>query len=481
MNDALDKRTKEITEGSLLRALLRLALPIIIAQSLTTSYQLVNTFWVGRLGAEAVAAVALSGPLVFVLISLGGGLSIAGAVFVAQYSGARQHDKVNHVAAQTILMVACIGFAFTIIGVLSASAVLRLMGVGSDLMPDALAYLHISYLGVPLFYGFLIFQSVLQGVGEVRYPLYVISCSVALNAALDPLLIFGWGPIEPHGVVGAAVATFCCQAFTAVVGMGVLFTGRYGVHLRLHNFTPDFPFMKRAVMLGVPASVEQSARSLGSLFLTTLATSFGTVPLAAYGLGSRILMFFFLPMMGLSASTATVVAQNIGAGRLDRAGQAAKVSGWLGFLSLTGLGLLFWPFAGPFSHFLVPADDNVSRLGAQFCHVVAPALGIICTQQAFSGVFRGSGRTMTAMLLSIMGQWLLQIPLSYFLSIHLGMGVSGLWWGFPASGAISVVITMWWFSLGKWKNRSLTEQPAFPGHMPGAPVAEPVRLEEQGF
>jgi putative MATE family efflux protein len=480
MDDALEQRTRLITEGSLLKALLRLAVPIIVAQSLTTSYQLVNTFWVGRLGAAAVAAISLSGPLVFLLISLGGGLSIAGAVFVAQYSGARQRDKVNHVAAQTILMVACIGVCFTIIGVLSASHVLRFMGVGPELMPKALAYLHISYLGVPLFFGFLIFQSVLQGVGEVRYPLYVVSCSVALNAVLDPLFIFGWGPIQGHGVVGAAVATLCCQAFTAIAGMSVLFTGRYGVHLRPHNFKPDFPFMKRAVMLGVPASVEQSARSLGALFLTTLATSFGTVPLAAYGLGVRILMFFFLPMMGLSASTATVIAQNIGAGRMDRAEQGAKVAGWLGFLSLTGLGLIFWPIAGPFSHFLVPADDNVARLGAQFCHVVAPAFGIICTQQVFSGVFRGSGRTLTAMFLSIMGQWLLQIPLSYFLSIHLHLGVSGLWWGYPAAGVVSLVITMWWFSLGKWKNRSLTDESTFPGRMPGA-APGPAPMEEGGL
>ena len=147
MTDALEQRTKLITEGSLLTALLRLALPIILGQSFVTTYQLVNTFWVGRLGAAAVAAVSLSGPLVFILISMGGGLSIAGAVFVAQYSGARKRDMVNHVAAQTILMVACIGVSFTIIGVATARLVLTAMGVGPGLMPDALAYLHISYHG----------------------------------------------------------------------------------------------------------------------------------------------------------------------------------------------------------------------------------------------------------------------------------------------------------------------------------------------
>jgi len=476
MDERLEQRTRLITEGSLLKALVRLALPIVMGQSLVTAYQLVNTFWVGRLGAEAVAAVGISGPLVFILISLGGGLSIAGAVFVAQYSGARKHDMVNHVAAQTILMVACIGIFFTIIGVLSAKDVLTLMGVGADLMPDALAYLHISYLGVPLFFGFMIFQSVLQGIGEVRYPLYVISGSVVLNATLDPLLIFGWGPIEGHGVIGAAVATLCSQAFTAIVGMSVLFTGRYGVHIRPANFRPDLPFMKRAVFMGVPASVEQSARSLGAVFLVSLATSFGTVPLAAYTLGVRILMFFFLPMMGLSAATATVIGQNIGAGRMDRAEEGARVARWLGFLSLTGLGLLFFPLAGPFCRLLVPADATVSALGAQFIHVVAPAFGILAVQQAISGAFRGAGRTMQAMTLSILGQWLVQIPLSYLLCMHEGLGVAGIWWGYPASGMISLILGVWWFSRGTWKKRSLAEEHSFPPHMPEQP-----RVEEAGF
>ena len=476
MDDRLEQRTRLITEGSLLKALLRLALPIILGQSFVTTYQLVNTFWVGRLGAEGVAAVSLSGPLVFILISMGGGLSIAGAVFVAQYSGARKRDMVNHVAAQTILMVACIGVFFTVIGVATARLVLTAMGVGADLMPDALAYLHISYMGVPLFFGFMIFQSVLQGVGEVRYPLYVIGSSVLLNALLDPLFIFGWGPVPAYGVFGAGLATFCCQAFTAVAGMSVLFTGRYGVHIRPANFRPDLPFMKRAVLMGVPASVEQSARSLGALFLTTLATSFGTVPLAAYGLGTRILMFFFLPMMGLSAATATVIGQNIGAGHMDRAEQGAKISGLLAFFSLTGLGLLFWPLAGPFCRLLVPADSTVSELGAQFIHVVAPAFGILGVQQVISGAFRGAGRTMQAMTLSLLGQWLVQIPVSYLLCMHEKLGVAGIWWGYPAAGTMSVIAGMWWFSRGTWKVRSLAEERSFPPHMADQP-----RLEEGGF
>jgi MATE family, multidrug efflux pump len=476
MDDVLEQKTRLITEGSLLKAILRLALPIIIAQSLSTSYQLVNTFWVGRLGADAVAAVSLSGPLVFLLISMGGGLSIAGAVFVAQYSGARQHDKVNHVAAQTILMVAGVGAFFTVLGLATATPVLRFMGVSDGLMPEALAYLQVSYLGVPMFFGFMIFQSVLQGVGEVRYPLYVISGSVALNAALDPLLIFGWGPIAPHGVVGAALATLCCQSFTAIVGMSVLFTGRYGVHVKAAHFTPDFPFMKRAFMIGMPASIEQSARSLSALFLTSLATSFGTVALASFGLGVRITMFFFLPMMGLSASTATVVAQNIGAGQIDRAGQAARVGGWLGFLALTALGLAFFPLAAPFSHLLVPSDAEVAELGADFCRVVAPAFGIICAQQVLSGALRGAGRTMQAMILMIMGQWLLQIPISYILAVHEKLGIAGIWWGYPLGNTILLVVTLWWFSRGTWKNARLTDDQPFPGHVPESP-----RFEEGAF
>jgi putative MATE family efflux protein len=205
--DVLDRRTRQITEGSILLALLRIAGPVVVSTMLQSSYQLVNTFWVGRLGAAAVAAVAVSAPITFLLVVLGGGLSVAGSVFVAQYSGARQHQMVSHVAAQTILMVVLVSVALSIAGSLAAVAVLRATGIAPDVLALGSSYVRITFLGLVFSYGFMMFQAILQGIGEVRFPLRIIAATLLLNALLDPLLIFGWGPIPGLGVRGAAFAT----------------------------------------------------------------------------------------------------------------------------------------------------------------------------------------------------------------------------------------------------------------------------------
>jgi Na+-driven multidrug efflux pump len=173
--DVLDRRTRQITEGSILFALLRIAGPVVVSTTLQASYQLVNTCWVGRLGASAVAAVAVSAPLTFFLVVLGGGLSVAGSIFVAQYSGARQHHRVSHVAAQTILMVVLVSVFLSVVGSLSAELVLRATGIAPDVLALGASYLRITYLGLVFSYGFMMFQAILQGAGEVRFPLRVIA------------------------------------------------------------------------------------------------------------------------------------------------------------------------------------------------------------------------------------------------------------------------------------------------------------------
>jgi len=453
--NVLDQRTRQITEGSILLALLRLVGPVMISVTLQTSYQLVNTFWVGRLGASSVAAISVTAPMTFLLVVLGSGLSIAGAIFVAQYSGAREHQMVNHVAAQTIVMVAFVAICLSVFGVLTAGAALRAIDVAPDVLPLAAAYLHVTYSGLLLSFGFMMFQSILQGVGEVRFPLYVVASSVVLNAVLDPLLIYGWGPIDAHGVVGAAVATVTSQGFAALVGLSVLFTGRYGVRLRSADFVPDLPFVRRALAVGLPASIEQATRTFGSVLLTALAASFGTHALAAYGIGARIITFFFVPALGLSSATATVVGQNIGAGKPERAQRAIALSGWLAFGVVTVLGLLFFPFAGAVCRFLVPSDEQVVALATQFAHVTAPIFGVIAAQQAMAGGFRGAGRTTTAMIIAVLMQWCCQLPVSYYLAHYTSLGVAGVWWGFPIANILALTLTVIVFRRGGWKRRQL--------------------------
>ena len=458
--DVLDRRTRQITEGSILLALLRIAGPVVVSTMLQSSYQLVNTFWVGRLGAAAVAAVAVSAPITFLLVVLGGGLSVAGSIFVAQYSGARQHQMVSHVAAQTILMVVLVSVVLSIAGSLAAVAVLRATGITPDVLALGSAYVRITFLGLVFSYGFMMFQAILQGIGEVRFPLRIIAATLLLNAVLDPLLIFGWGPIPGLGVRGAAFATVSSQAAAAILGLRPLFTGRFGIHVRRGDFRPDLPFIRRALAVAIPSSIEQSTRTLASVVLTMLAARFGTESLAAYGVSTRLISFFLIPSIAFSTATATVVGQNIGAGEMDRAERAAHLAGWAAFASLTGLGLLFWPVAHAVARLLVPGDAQVIELTARFLHVLAPVFGVIGAQFALAGAFRGAGHTLTAMILSLTMQWLVQLPVAWWLATRTSLAFAGLWWSFPIANALALAVTLLCMKRLEWHTRRLTEEVA---------------------
>jgi putative MATE family efflux protein len=452
--DVLEERTRRFTEGALLPVLLRLALPVIVSITLQTLYQLVNAFWLGRVSATAVAVVSVTTPLTLMLVVLGSGLSTAGLILVAQFSGARNRVMVNRVAAQTIVMVIAVSLVLCGVGLLVTRPVLRAMSVAPDVFSGAASYLTISYAGLTASYAFVMGQSILQGAGEVRFPLVVVAASVVLNAMLDPILIFGWGGLPPLGVVGAAWATVVSQAVAAVIGIAPLFTGRFGIQIRRADFKIDPTLLRTSVSIGLPASIEQSTRTLASILLTGLAARFGTAALASFGLGMRIIMLFFIPALGLAAATATVVGQNLGAGLPGRAREAARVSASFAFVTLTVGGLLFMLAAGAIARMLVPADEVVAQLATSFVLVVAPAFGIIAAQQVFAGAFRGAGQTLQAMVLSLIMQWGFQLPISFAFSTGSSLGLRALWWGFPLGNALALVVTLIWFHNSHWRARA---------------------------
>ncbi len=446
-----------LTEGPIVRSLLTLSIPIVMANILQTAYQLTDTFWVGRLGAGAVAAVSVSFPVIFLLISVGGGLAVAGSILVSQYAGARNERMVNHVSAQTILMVATASLVLSLTGYLIAPLVIGSMGVAPEILLNATRYLRISFLGLVFLFCYAMFQSIMRGIGEVRLPLYIVLSTVFLNLVLDPMFIFGWGPLPAAGVAGAAYATVCTQGLSALIGLVVLFGGRFGFHLKLADFAPDLPIMKKTVRLGLPASIEQSTRALGLMVMTFLVSSFGTLTIAAYGIGTRVLSFVIIPALGLSMASATLVGQNIGAGNAKRASDIARLAAWLGFWVLSAVGVAAFLFAVPLVRFFVPADPGVIRAGARFVRTMALTFGLIGVQMALAGAFRGSGNTLVTMLLALLSLWVLQFPSAYLLSKHTALGADGLWWAFPFANVVTAAFCVGWFARGTWKNKRLTE------------------------
>lgn len=447
-----------LIEGPIIRSLLLLAVPIMGANVLQIGYQLIDAFWVGRLGAAGVAAVSISMPLLFVMISAGMGFAVAGSILIAQYAGARDHTMVDHVAAQTLMIVTAISIFLGAAGVLLAPYLLDVMNVVPKVYDSALAFLRVSLAAMPFVFAYIMFQALLRGVGQVTVPLYVIAGAVFANFWLDPVLIFGKFGVPPLGVMGAAVATMIAQGLAAVVGVTLLFSGRYGIHLRRRHFTPDLAFIKRAFHLGYPASIEQSARGLGMTVMMFLITGFGTIATASFGVGMNILNVVIVPSMGISMATATLIGQNIGADNIPRAERVAHLAMLLTFGALSLVGVLAFIFARQLVMFFVPHDAAVIAEGARFIRIVSWSFGFIGLQFALTGVLRASGDVMAAMIISLVSLWVLRFPLAFVLAERTALGTDGLWWSFPLSNVVTVLIAAAWFRRGDWKRRRLIER-----------------------
>jgi putative MATE family efflux protein len=442
--------TNNLTEGSILRSIVSLSIPIIIANLLQTAYQLIDTLWVGRIGATAVAAVSISFPILFLILSLGGGLGIAGTVLVAQYKGMNDKKNVDKVSEQTVLMMVGLAIMLSVVGYFLTPIIIRLMGAEPDVFTGAVSYLRISFIGVIFLFGYFVFQSLLRGFGDAKTPMYIVLLTVILNAVLDPLFIFGWGIIPALGVAGAALATIMTQAIASIIGIGILFTGRYGIHLKKENLKPDFALMKRIFKLGFPTSIEQSMRALGFTLMTVLVATFGTITLASYGIGTRIQSFVVIPALSLSFANSALIGQNLGAGKPERASKITLISMAVGFLVLTFIGILFFIFSNHIVRAFIPNDPQVIAAGAQLLRIISLFFGFIGLQMALFGTFRGAGKTGVAMVFAII-TLVVQFSFAFFLSKFTPMGDIGLWWAFPISNVIGAAIALWWFFRGTWK------------------------------
>jgi len=450
-------RKKLFLEGPIGTALFRLAIPIILSNLLQTGYQLTDAFWVGRLGAAAVAAVSVSFPFMFLVIALGAGLGIAGATLSAQYMGAGRQDMVNHVAAQTMMMVTITSAVLGAAAYALAPYLLDLMGVAPDVYAGALGFMRVSFIGIVFVFLYGMFQALMRGVGETRTPLMIVSGTVVLNFLLDPLFIFGWGPLPPQGVMGAALATLATQGLAAMLGIAIFLRGRHGIQLSWRDFRPDPVYIKRAFFLGLPGSIELATRGLGPMLLSFLVAGFGTVTLAAYGVGSNILQFVTIPAMGLSQAVSTLVSQNMGARNLQRASRVAWLGAGAGFVILSLVGLLAYTLAPVLVAFFVPRAPDVIAEGAQFIRTMCLAWGGIGVQLCMLSAFRASGNMLAAMVIALVSQFMLQFPLAYVLSKHTNLQAEGLWWSFPVTTIAVALVAACWFAQGGWKETVLTE------------------------
>ena len=470
----------ELTEGGIARPLFYLSLPIVITNLLQTAYNLVDTFWLGQYSTTALAAISFAFPMVFLLISLGLGVSVAGSVLVAQNIGAGDERAAEYAASQTMLFAVVAAIGIGAVGYVLVDDLLWVFGAEPATLAAATAYMRVIALGLPLMFGFFVFISLMRGYGDTVTPMLVMFGTVVVNLALDPFLIFGWTIVADApvvgtvsfpelGIVGAAYATIISRGLAMAVGLAIMFAGTRGVKIRLADMRPDAAYFKKTLDIGVPASIESTGRAISVNAMLVVVGSFPTAVVAGYGIGVRIFSVIFLPAIAVSQGVETMAGQNIGAKKPDRAGQAAHFAAKAMFLILGAAGGAIFLFPEPISA-VFTNDPEVIGVGAEFLRYVALTFGCIGVIRAYTGAFRGAGQTLIAAAIAVVFLGGIRLPVAAALAYGIGpytlevagatrslpallpaLGPPGIWWGFIVSNVAGVAIAYAWFLRGTWR------------------------------
>ena len=475
--DAIFKSSDEfdLTSGGIGKPLFYLSLPIVVMNLFQVLYNLADTFWLGQHSTSALAAISFAFPMVFLMISLALGLSVAGSVLVAQYTGAGQERRAEYAASQTIAYAVIASVVLGVIGYAFVDEALVVLGVSPDIAPLVVEYMRVYAVGLVFVFGFAVFMSLMRGYGDTITPMYVMAGSVVLNIVLDPIMIFGFqgNPLfawvglsgletwfleltgyTGSGIEGAAVATVFSRALAFGVGLAIMITGDRGIRIRLGQMTPDLSFARKVIDIGVPASIDGIARSLSINLLLFVIAAFPESVVAAYGIGTRIFSVIFLPALAVSQGIETMTGQNIGAQREDRAAETNHFGARAMLGVLTVVGLLIMVAARPVAS-VFTNDPAVIAESTTFLRVVALSLGFIGVMRAYTGGFRGAGKTLIAAAISILTLGIIRLPVAWIAAGTLGS--LGLWIAFPVSNVLGGLIAYLWFRQGTWRGDGLTD------------------------
>ncbi len=448
-----------LTEGSIGWPLFYLSLPIVVTNLLQTAYNLADTFWLGQYSTTALAAISFAFPMVFLLISFGIGLTVAGSVLVAQHTGAGEPREAEYAASQTVAFAAVVSVLLGAAGYVLVDDVLRLLGAGPDILPLAARYMQVVSLGLFALFGFLVFISLMRGYGDTVTPMLVMLGTVILNIVVDPLLIFGVGPFPEWGVTGAAVATVFSRGLATIVGLVIMFRGKRGIAINLPDLRPDLGYLRTLVRVGGPASVEVTGRAVSVNLLLIIVATFANPVVAAFGVGIRVFSVIFLPAIAVGRGVETLTGQNIGAGNPDRAARTNDFAAVAMFVVLSAAAVLVW-FTAPAIVAVFTDDPEVIPVGAEFLRTVAPTFGFLGVVRAYSGGFRGAGRTLTAAAIAIFTQGLIRLPVAWLGAQRFG--TRGFFAAFVVSNVVGAAIALVWFRRGTWRDADLTEDPTVP-------------------
>ncbi len=450
--EAIKGTQQDFTEGSISRAVLLLAVPMVLEMLMESLFAIVDVFWVSRLGSTAVATVGLTESMLTLVFSVALGVSMSTTAMVARRVGEKDHEGAVTAATQSILLGVTIALLMGIPGFWFSSTLLRLMGGSPDLIASGHRYTSVVFGGTISVVLLFLNNAIFRGAGDASVAMRVLWVSNVINLLLDPCFIFGLGPFPALGVTGAAVSTLIGRSSGVLYQFWILTRGHSRIAIRLRNvrFVPSvFAALIRVSSTGV---LQFAVAHTSWIVLVRIISAFGSAAVAGYTIGIRIFIFAILPSWGLSGAAATMVGQNLGAKKPQRAVRAVYLTVSYNMLVLGVVAFIFIAFptqiVAAFTSDAVVARYAVSCLRIIAFGNLAYAIGMVMVQ-----TFNGAGDTVTPTLINIAGFWCCEIPLAWTLAFRAHMQVRGVFTAIPCAEALITVMGVSMFLLGRWKKR----------------------------
>jgi putative MATE family efflux protein len=450
IKEALSGTEQDFTEGSLSRGVALLAIPTVLEMAMESTFGIVDAFWVARLGAGAMATVGLTESLAVLVFSVALGLSIAATATVARRIGEKDPEGASIAAVQTIGCGVLIGIVAGIAGAHYAPQLLAWMHASPEVIRSGSRYTAIV-LGsnVCIMLLFLI-NGVFRGAGDAAIAMRTLWLANLFNLALDPCFIYGWAGFPRFGVTGAAVATTTGRSIGVLYQFYILMGGRGRVTIALRHLRIEWSVLRRLLRVGGVAMLQYIISIASWVSLTRINADFGNAAAAGYTLAMRMILFAILPSWGISTAAATLVGQNLGAGRPERSERAVWLCGIYNMVFLTAVGLVLF-FCAPPLVGLFTSDPAVATLGVACLKYISVGYPFYAWGMILEQAFNGAGDTATPTWINLGCYWMLQIPLAWWLAGPGGMGPRGVYLAVPAAESLLAVAAIVLFRRGGWK------------------------------
>lgn len=429
----------------------KLALPVIGSNILNLTIGLADTMMVGSLGKESLAALVLSNSMMLIFFAIGFGTGFATITHVSQHTGAGRDDHAKRSASHALMFGIVLGALSILIGNLFLEKLLGFYNAEPSVTAYAIAYTDKMFDFMPFFFLLSMGIAIMQGLGDTLTPLLIMIAINIIHIALNYIFIFGKFGMPEFGVVGAAYGSIASRAMGSFIIFALLFSGRYRMHLRMSNFQPHIKEFWGLIRLGIPNSLQSLMRNFNVMILYRLLsmTYLPTVAQASLGVGFQAEALAFIPLMGLYTATGTMVGQNLGAEKPERAEQAANTALKIGFAMML---VAFFAFMFIPHHIisLFIREPAVIESGSMYLRINAIAQ-IFQSAFVLIGALRGAGDSLRPLIVHITGQWIIRLPLAFFLIKYSGLQEWGMWIAMATSSCIECTMYFWLFKLGYWK------------------------------